>query len=241
MEEKLRDIESALTYENDPEKRAAVWAMLMSFASYQDLGMFYQTHKVIEHAMIYLAADLQHEDDRVVWSAECALAVIASNPNLTELASVRDGIKNAIPLLENNTRRQLGHYNVPLSAHLALQSISRNPKLSSVDTASAAGQAQATGTFVAVVIDADSNDRAQLTKRIEDSGQFDEVLSAESEEAAQRLITAKQDVLYDTETRFIKIQVTGKTLTLSTNGFEPKILDPHLDINDAIKAYLQDV
>jgi len=100
---------------------------------------------------------------------------------------------------------------------------------------------QAAGALVAVVINADSASRNQLVAKIEASQQFDDVLSAENDEMAQRLMLAKQESFHDTEVRFIKIQTTGSALTLSADGLEPKILDPQADINDAIRDYLQDV
>jgi len=102
------------------------------------------------------------------------------------------------------------------------------------------GTAQAAGVLVAVVIDADSDSKNRLVREIEESRQFYEVLSADSYDNAQTIM-AKYHLPQNTEVKFVKIQKSGISLTLSVEGFDPKIIDLSEDINSAIRDYLQDV
>ena len=100
--------------------------------------------------------------------------------------------------------------------------------------------AQAAGVLVAVVIDADSDSNNRLVRKIKENRQFYDVLSADNGDNAQ-ILMADYHLPQNAEVKFVKIQKSGNSLTLSVEGFDPKIIDLSEDINSAIRDYLQDV
>ena len=100
--------------------------------------------------------------------------------------------------------------------------------------------AQAAGVLVAVVIDADSDSNNRLVRKIKENRQFYDVLSADNGDNAQ-ILMADYHLPQNAEVKFVKIQKSGNSFTLSVEGFDPKIIDLSEDINSAIRDYLQDV